>query len=130
MARLIKEWRGKNDGTPVPPRVKLRIIARYGEHCPKCGRQLRAGHTEFDHIRALINGGANSEFNIEPLCDVPCHKAKTRADVAIKSKTYKRRAAHLGIKRKRSSFATNRDGIWKKKMDGTVVRRERAQTTG
>ncbi len=123
MTRPVPEWIGKTDGTPIPPRVQARIIVRYGEHCPACGRALRAGHIEFDHIRALINDGAHREFNLQPLCAAPCHKEKTRIDVAIKSKTGRVRAKHLGLRRKRSSFQTNRDGKFRKRIDGTVVLR-------
>lgn len=71
---------------------------------------------------ALINGGERRESNFRPFLTAH-HKAKTREDVAIKSKNYKRRSRHLGVK-SRSSFATNRNGPLKKRMDGTVVRRD------
>lgn len=122
MSRSVKEWIGKNDDAAIPRRVKLRIISRYAERCPQCARQLRAGHIAFDHIKALINGGEHRESNLQPLCDVPCHQEKTCADVAIKSKTYRVRSKHLGL-RKRSSFQTNRDGKYIKHMDGSVSRR-------
>jgi 5-methylcytosine-specific restriction protein A len=78
---------------------------------------------DVDHIVAIANGGKNEETNLQPLL-VEHHKAKTKVDVAIKSKSYERRAKHRGIKRKRFSFATNRDGKFKKKMSGKTVRRE------
>ena len=82
-----------------------------------------AGETwECDHRIALINGGEHREGNLQVIC-LWCHRAKTRADVAIKSKNYHRRAKHVGAARKRSSFATNKCGMFKKKMNGEVVRR-------
>ena len=78
---------------------------------------------EYDHIKALVNGGEHRESNIQILCEI-CHLHKTGSDVAIKSKTYEKRLKHVGIKKKkRSGFSTNRDGKFKRKMDGTVVRR-------
>ena len=75
-----------------------------------------------DDRKALINGGERRESNLRPLL-TEHHRIKTREDIAIKSKTYRVRAKHLGLKTKRSSFQTNRDGAWKKKMNGQVERR-------
>ena len=122
-ARAVPEWRGQSPDSAIPPRVRLRIFDRYDGRCQcGCGRKILAGEKwDAEHKIALINGGSHSESNLRPLLNEH-HKTKTRADVAVKSRSYRRRAKHLGIK-KRSSFATNRDGEFKKKMDGTVVRR-------
>lgn len=122
MSRAVAEWHGKTDDAAIPPRVKARIIDRHHGQCAKCGRYLRAGYIAIDHIIALCNGGKHCESNLQPLCTVPCHEEKTRADVAIKSKTYKRRSRHLGIK-KPSTFLTSKDGPFRKKLNGQVVRR-------
>jgi hypothetical protein len=53
---------------------------------------------------------------------VPCHAKKTKADVAEKAIVARKRQKHLGI-RKPSRFPGSRDSGWKKKMDGSVVRR-------
>ena len=124
--RSVSEWIGDHDDQPIPPRVKLRIVERYQRRCGVCTRDLVRGHFAFDHIRALVNGGQHRESNIQPLCDVPCHADKTGDDVALKSHSYKRRLSHHGIKRKKNkynSFQTNRDGLFKKHVDGTVTRR-------
>lgn len=125
MSRAIPEWVGKTDDSAVPPRVKLRLFDKVCGFCQgPCGRWLGTGDKPFhaDHIKALINGGENRESNLQILCDW-CHADKTVADVAVKSATYKTRARHLGIRAARSSFQTNRNGQFKKRMDGTVVRR-------
>lgn len=75
----------------------------------------------YDHRIALINGGRNVESNFQLLCE-PCHKVKTGADVKIKAKIARVRKRHLGIK-KRSKFSCSKDSPFKKKLDGTVVRR-------
>lgn len=124
MSRAVDEWIGKTDDSVAPPRVQLRVYMKFNGVCQcGCGQSIRAGQKwQTDHVIAIINGGENREENLQPLL-IEHHKAKTRQDVAIKSKTARVRAKHLGIKRKRSSFGTNRDGIWKKKMSGEVVRR-------
>jgi len=95
--RTVPEWIGKTDDTPVPKAVKLRILLKYGGKCAKTGHKFRPGDlVEFDHIRALCNGGSNSEANIQPLLG-SVHRAKTAEDVALRSKTDRMRAKHLGI---------------------------------
>jgi len=120
--RSVPEWRGQTDDDAIPTRVMLRIFERYAGTCACCGRKIMVGEGWCaDHITALVNGGEHRERNLQPLL-AEHHKNKTRADVAIKSKNNKRRAKHLGIKRK-SSFQTNKTGKWKKKISGEVVLR-------
>lgn len=99
MARQLPEWIGETDDTPVPARVKLRVLVKYHGRCPICTRRLRTGHWTCDHIQALINGGENRERNLQPICDDPCNKIKTGGDVAEKSRTYEIASKHFGAKR-------------------------------
>ena len=123
MARSLPEWIGSGPDAAIPPRVRLRIFDRYDGRCQCCGREILAGEKwDCEDEIAIINGGERRESNLRPFLHEH-HKAKTRADVAIKSKTYRTRARHLGIKRKRSSFPTNKDGPFRKKLTGEVVRR-------
>jgi 5-methylcytosine-specific restriction enzyme A len=46
-------------------------------HCQAQGRVTAA--TVLDHVVALINGGTDTEDNLQPLCD-ECHRLKTAAD--------------------------------------------------
>lgn len=124
MSRSVEEWIGKDDDEPVPRRVRVRVFTLADGQCAICRRKLRPGDKwTCDHALALINGGQNRESNLQVLCEW-CDKPKTVFDVQTKSKTARRRANHLGIKCKRSSFATNKDQPWKKRMDGSVVRRD------
>ncbi len=126
MARLVPEWTGATDDTPPPPRVKARIVERQGGVCsgPGCERTFGpALRPEFDHIVPLVLGGANRESNLQALCEF-CHAAKTNVDVAIKSKVARVKKKHLGLETKRSRFPASRQGKWKQKIGGGVVRRE------
>lgn len=98
MARSVAEWRGKTDDTPVPPRVRLRVLDRDGHRCQcGCGRPIAAGDKwETDHKVAIINGGANREANLHSLLTV-CHLRKTVADVAEKAAVDKIAKKHAGI---------------------------------
>lgn len=70
---------------------------------------------------ALVNGGQNRESNLAPIL-IDKHKEKTREDVRIKARTARIQKARYGIKKK-SRWAYGKDSPWKKKIDGTVVRR-------
>jgi len=125
MTRPVKEWIGRTDETPAPPRVKARIVLAQSGICAcGCGVKLGAAGEaiEFDHETALINGGENRETNLRALRR-PCHAVKTRADVAEKATVARKRAKHFGLKKPKSRIPGSRDDKWKRKIDGTTVRR-------
>lgn len=100
MTRPVPEWHGTRPETALPARVKLRILAQQEDCCAECGRQFSpACPPEFDHERALVNGGQNRESNLRALCEF-CHAPKTARDVAEKAKVARVRAKHLGLKEK------------------------------
>lgn len=112
--REVKEWVGKTDDTPVPPRVRLRIFERENGVCHLSGRKIRPGEKwELEHIKALCNGGEHREFNMAPALVAP-HKVKTRADRKLKARTDKRRKKHLGIRGRRRTIPG-------RKFDGTPI---------
>lgn len=124
MTRSVKEWIGKTDNTPAPPRVRIRVFEFYQGVCQITGRKIRPGDKwELDHIIALVNGGENRESNLHPVL-AEAHKAKTRADVKEKADIARKKAKHLGLHKPkgRPMAGTKRSG-WKRKLDGTVERR-------
>lgn len=123
MPREVDEWIGPKDDTDAPPRVRVRVFNKYGGVCQcGCTRRIQAGEPwQLDHIVALINGGENRESNVWPLLTAH-HKEKSKNDMAEKSTIYKKRSRHLGLK-KRSRFPCSKTSKFKKKFDGTVVRR-------
>ena len=116
MSRPVAEWIGKTDETPAPGRVRARIVLDQTGICAcGCGQKLgQAGERiEFDHTLALILGGENRESNLRALRQ-PCHKDKTRQDVAQKSTEARKRGKHLGLIRPKKSIPYRR-------FDGTPV---------
>lgn len=98
MPRSVDEWHGRTDDTAAPRRVRLRVFERCEGKCGQCGRKIRPGEGwTLEHLIALINGGANAEFNLGVTCDW-CLPAKNAADVAQKAKTAAVRSKHLGIR--------------------------------
>lgn len=98
MSRAVEEWIGRDDDTPIPKRVKLRILIAYGGRCHRTKHKFRPGDPiEFDHIKALCNGGENRESNIAPILGGKVHREKTAADVAERAHVDRMKAKHLGI---------------------------------
>jgi 5-methylcytosine-specific restriction protein A len=123
LMRSVDEWVGKTDDSPVPPRVRLRVFERHGGICHISGRQIRPGEKwEVEHVVALANGGSHCESNLAPALVGP-HRQKTAQDRKIKAKNDRIRKVRLGIRGK-SKLPGGRDSPFKKKMNGTVVRRD------
>jgi hypothetical protein len=104
----------------------MRVWNRFKGVCQcGCERRITAGEPwQCDHVVALINGGENRESNLAPLI-TEHHRQKTTADVAIKSKTARMKAKHLGVGRQRSRpMVGSRQSKWKRRIDGTVVLRD------
>ena len=104
-------------------RTKLQAFDRAKGQCEVCGAKLFTGNIEYDHRIPCAFGGEPTLENCMVCCR-NCHGEKThKSDVPAVAKSNRVRARHLGIRSSRQSFPTNRDGKWKKKMSGDVVRR-------
>lgn len=124
MTRTVEEWRGRTDDERAPPRVRARVFAAHGGVCHRTGRKIMPGEAwELDHVVALINGGRNVESNLAPILAGKPHREKTSEDMAIKAKTARMRAKHLGITRSKQWSTFWKSCKYKKKLDGTVVPR-------
>jgi 5-methylcytosine-specific restriction endonuclease McrA len=103
--------------------TKLKAFLAAKGLCKNCGIKLSTANVEFHHDKECTFGGDAKLDNCVPLCK-NCHRAVTKQQAPVIAKSSAVRAKNLGIKPKRkSSFQTNRDGAFKKRMDGTVVRR-------
>jgi len=123
MTRATPEWHGKTDDTPVPLRVRLRVFEAHGGKCHITGQKINPGDAwDLDHVLALINGGENREGNLAPALR-HAHRAKTARDVAQKAKDTRIRAKHVGAAKPKAAMPGSRASGWKRKLDGTLVRR-------
>ena len=97
------------------------VLAR--ERCAEC---VKPG-TEVDHILPVALGGGPELENLQLLCQ-RCHAAKTRQDRRRISKANRVRQAEQRAlvkarnRPRRPAFPLQR--LWKRKVDGTVVRRD------
>lgn len=108
MNREVPEWIGATPDAKIPDRVKVRVFERHHGRCYLTGRLISAGEAwEIEHPIALCNGGEHRESNMAPALKQP-HKTKTAADVAEKARNYRKRKAHLGLKKPRTIRAWRR----------------------
>jgi 5-methylcytosine-specific restriction endonuclease McrA len=122
MPRKVPEWIGKTPDTKIPPRVRLRVWERAYGACCRCGRNLLAGATwQVDHRLPLILGGEHRESNLHVICSW-CHFFKTTEEVAAKSKSYRVRAKHAGIRRKGRPMPGSKGSGIRRRMDGSTWR--------
>lgn len=90
--------------------------------CAACKLKI-VGKPEYDHIVPDALEGLNDIANCQVLC-AKCHRHKTRArDIPMISKAERTAEKEAGIRRTRSPLPFGRRSPWKKKMDGTVVKR-------
>lgn len=123
MSRSTEEWIGKSDDTAIPPRVKQRVFMAHGGVCYLTGRKIRPGDQwDCDHVLALCNGGQNRESNLAPAIR-EAHRSKTAQDVAQKAKDRRVAMKHTGAWKPKTIVPGSKASPWKKKADGTVVRR-------
>lgn len=109
------------DRRTLSQKRRVEIILAQDGRCSMCGNKLVPGHIDFDHIQALEHDGDNAPDNWRALCTSPCHKAKTKADHQGRAK--RDRLAVGGKTRKSQPMHGSKASPWKRRMDGSVVRR-------
>ncbi len=108
MPRSIKEWIGKTDDSVPPQYVKLRVFDRHKGYCHRSGLKIKAtDRWETDHIKPLVAGGENRENNLAPILYEE-HKKKTAEEVSENSIIKRKRAKHLGLKKKTKARFTKK----------------------
>ena len=118
----------------MTPARKARILKAHNCKCWRCNEAFENGEkVEFDHKIALARGGTDDDENIGP-AHVDCHKLKTfgtkarrlGSDIFEIAKTKRLAKKHKEPRKPNHRFPSrgfNNSGF-KKKLNGTVVRRE------
>ncbi len=110
-------------------RVYLGILRRQKLRCA-CGCGVKFTRKEgyqFDHEHALGLRGPDTPENLRAV-RVPCHKAKSAADIRMIAKANRQRKFWLGFKKRRGRRLPPRpfgpssgfDKTYRRRMDGTV----------
>jgi len=118
---------GTTPRKPLTPTQRLALFERFRGICALCERKIEAGDPWIDeHLRALGLGGTNEPENRGP-AHTACADLKTHGkdgDLARIAKAKRMKMRHLGIRsRKGPPIPGSKDSPWKRKMDGTLVRR-------
>lgn len=103
-------------------RKKLAIWEKEKGCCMLCGIKLKTGGFIYEHVRALELGGEDTEDNIRLTCK-PCATEKTKNDHSMAAKAKRQKANTLGLKTSKTPLPFGKGSKWKKKLDGSVVRR-------
>lgn len=117
----------------ITPAMKLVALQRANVHgaCYVCKRLCPQDQFQFDHVQALVDGGAHDPENIAVIC-LWCHREKSAFEHQRNSKSKRlaqARAAHEAVLAgapKRPSTIKSRgfDRTFKKKLNGTTERRQ------
>lgn len=118
---------------PLTPLQRGKLFAERGGICGGrgrggCGKKIKAGERWIDeHVLALARGGSNDWDNRELRCE-DCAKAKTKIDqkeIAKGKRIYAYNVTHSSQRRaKTKPMPFGKNSEWKRKMDGTIVRRD------
>lgn len=96
---------------------KLAVFEDAKGICHICGFRIQAGQKwDVEHVRPIGLLGADDETNMAPAHRI-CHAPKTAEDVAAIARAKRRKANHIGIKKR------GWQSKWKKKVSGDVVLR-------
>ena len=104
---------------------RLSLFLKRKGICSVCSLKIDAGKAwDIDHVIPLALGGTNEAENLQILCK-PCHQSKTaKNDIPRIAKTKRLKARHLGARAPSTRpIPGSRRSPWKRKMDGSVVRR-------
>ena len=104
---------------------RLNLFLKRKGTCTSCSQKIDAGKAwDIDHILPLALGGTNELKNLQIFCK-PCHQSKTsQSDIPRIAKTKRLKARHLGARSPSTRpIPGSRRSPWKRKLDGSVVRR-------
>jgi 5-methylcytosine-specific restriction endonuclease McrA len=112
---------------PLTPKQRMQLFVDRGGVCCECGGKIHVGERWIDeHIDPLSRTGTNALEN-RGIAHEKCARKKTSQEATERAKIRSVATKHFGAgkKRKGQPMAGSRDSKFKRKMDGTVVRREK-----
>ena len=108
---------------PLTNKQRLQLFISEGGICCVCGGKIDGVKSAWDeHIDPLWLNGNNAREN-RGVAHAKCARAKSAAETADRAKVRSTAEKHFGAHRSRTPMPGSRRSGWKKKMDGTVVKR-------
>ena len=125
MAFRISQDVGTTKRRKMTPSRALKIWEAHAGQCWFCKLPIDGAREDWyiEHKRALELGGEDTDENCAPAHYE--HKAgKDAEDHSLAARSKRQKRAHIGIKsRKGPPMIGSKDSDWKRRMDGTLVRR-------
>jgi 5-methylcytosine-specific restriction protein A len=109
---------------PLTNRQMIHMFIYAKGVCELCGQKIDGIRDMWDeHMTPLWVGGSNEEWNRKPV-HRRCGQAKTSKEATQRARIRSFAEFHYGAKRSRTPMPGGKRSAWKKKMDGSVVRRD------
>jgi len=109
----------------ISSKARVALFQKHGGECHICGGKINVGEAwDVEHVIPFAMGGADDESNWRP-AHIKCHRTKTTDDVGKIAKAKRREARHLGVNVSRTPLPFGKKSKFKRKLDGTVVLREK-----
>lgn len=109
---------------PLTDKQRLQMFLDAKGICEICGHRIDGVHEMWDeHMVPLWAGGSNEKWNRKPV-HVKCAKAKTTKEATERAKGRRFAEFHFGARRPKQIMPGSRRHHLKKKLDGSVVRRD------
>lgn len=119
---LVREMPVPEKRKAATPKQVAEVLIRQDGACSGCKARLGYGVPyHIDHVQPLDLLGAHSVDNFQALCE-PCHKVKTKSDVAKIAKG-RRLRGEVGTGPKKRIVSRGFPKHLRKRMDGSVVPR-------
>jgi len=109
----------------ISTRERVAIFQRAEGKCHICGAVIWPGDAwDVEHRIPLAQGGDDDGDNLSP-AHRDCHAAKTKRDAGDTARAKRLEARHIGAKApSRAVIPGSKRSGWKRKLDGTIVRRD------